>query len=292
MTKKIFVGAAVLAMIVALAPSASAACIPDKSAYTYNFATGVSAYWFSPGQGSIIGQYWQLGNFSGANSGGCLPGLPQQGLYYSPSIPNAIGLQASLGSCGVGCPANGSTLVYVAQNVLPDHTDFIVGSVAETPAGAVNFDYSALGNQNMIAMPRPRITSSSRDGTTVNFNVGVDATSAGAFGSAGANVISGYKVLSAQASSDPGRNATAYGNVVATFSVTGGAAAPAVAGSVNCTNTAQDQWLVTQVLFDNNTASSAQVSAATRVGCNPALANPQFKIIDKKPADKGLTTKH
>jgi hypothetical protein len=283
MTKKIVLGLAVVALAtVVTAPSVSAACIPAKSAKTYNSGTGAYTYWHSPdgdaAGGTLVGQTWQLGASGTWSTGDCA------GFLYFNSA-NAIGLDLNLGGCGSGCPATGSTLAVLAQKKAADNrsTAFLLATVAETPGGAVNFDYSDKGALQMIQMPRPNVTSSSRVGSTVNLNVQVPAVSGGLYGPGAANAVTGYRVLSAQGATDPGRDAAAYSLRSTLTATAGGAATGTVA--LDCTNLA-DTWVVTQVVFDGGAVTSNAVSEARQVHCNPALADPKYKIVPKRGTPK------
>lgn len=292
MIKKIAFGAALLAVVAGLAPSASASCLPAKSAGTYNTGALTYTYWHSPtgNTGTLIGQFWQVGNSTASNTGNCpttFPGkggLGTVGLYFGGP---GIGLSLDLGACGNGCVAN--TMGYLAQKKTSDGTqgEFLYATVAETPNGGLNFDYSVTpANPNLVVIPRPRVTGSSRAGTNVNLNITVDPVSAGVFGSAAPGSVTGYRILSKSSPGDPGRDASSYDTTpLASLAGPGGATASG-AVVVDCSNTAQDRWVVTQLSFEGGLQFSNVVSGATRVGCNPLLADPHFKIIPKTPANK------
>lgn len=282
MMKKIVLGAALLAVVAALAPAANAVCNPPKTAGTYNATPYFLAYWISPtgNTGTLVGQWWQTGNSVGANTGNCTGFL-----YFGTA---GIGLNLDMGTCGTGCPANLSTLAVLAQKQTADGkgSEFLMATAAETPADSRNFDYGRQGNHNLIAIPPPRVTGSSRSGTNVNLNVTMDPIAAGLYGTAAPGSASGYRILSKSSPGDPGRNASAYdATPLGTFTTTAGAGASG-AVVVDCSTTSQDRWVVTQLTFEGGTVFSNAVSGAVRVGCNPLLADPHFKIIPKTPANK------
>lgn len=288
MMKKIVLGLAVTALVgVAFAPTASASCLPDKAASTYGAGL---AYWHgvTPVAGSTLsGQTWQLGapgvwstgNCNQVDQGSGSPGF----LYFA---GENIGLNLHLGTCGNGCPAGGSTLVIAAYKTSPAGTEFLVATIAETPAGVVNFDYSTQGDHNLVTLPRPRATSSSRAGSLVNVGIQIPAVSGGLYGPGAASAITGYNVLSAPSSTDPGRNAAAY-TLRTTIPAAGGVAGTGTI-QVDCTNPSTDQWVVTQIVFENGGVLGSAASQATRVNCNPALADPKYKIIPKKGVPKNV----
>jgi len=279
MTKKTVFGVAVVALAaLVMVPSASATCASIRSANTYNAIEGGQAYWISPigESGNLVGQTWQLGAPATWSTGNCTGFL-----YFS---VGGINLNLEMSSCGAGCPAPGATLAVLAQNQGAQGTDFLVATIGETPARSVNYDYSTQGNHNLVPMPRPRVTSSNRAGSAVNLGIQVPAASAGLYGPNAASAISGYNILSASSATNPGRNAAAY-TLRATIPAAGGGAGTG-AVTVDCTNTAQDQWVVTQIQFENGGVLSSAVSDATRINCNPALADPKYKIVPKRGTPK------
>lgn len=289
MNKRIGLGMAVVIAVLAIAPSASASCNPDKSLGTYGAGL---VYWHSTTSdpGTLVGQTWQVGNPGGWNQGsGALDcnnvdqGSGSPGFLYFAG-GDKIGVNLHMGTCGTGCPAplGGNTVAVSAQKSYAGGTDFLLATFAENPAGVLNYDFSTQGDHNLVSLPRPHVLSSSRAGTTVNLSVQVPAVSGGLYGPSAANSIIGYNILSAQASADPGRAASSY-TQLATISAPGGVASASTPVGVNCSNTAQDQWIVTQLVFEAGSTPSRAVSQATRVNCNPALADPKnYKLIPKK----------
>lgn len=279
MTKKIVIGAMIVALTAVVAtPSASAACGSPRTAST--FGSGTTAYWLPAGGATIPSlQTWQLGNpgtWSGSLATGCLDNQLFQDV-------GGWSLFYNISGCGAGCPASFSTLATLAQVKGTVDTSFLLDTVVETPAVANNFDYGPQGNHQMISIPRPRVTASARVGTTVNVSVGIDSIAAGLFGPNAASAVTGFKVLSAQNATDPGRDAAAY-TEVANLPAAGGAAAASGNIALDCTSTTE-RWLVTQIVFEGGVITSNAVGAPTRVHCDPALANPgKYKIVPKKLA--------
>ena len=268
MTKKIVFGAAAIAVSALLmAPSASAACNPGKSATTFS---AVTAYWI-PVQagGTLVGQAWQLGAPASFSSAGCPQFLSETG--------GGISLALDLGACGTGCTAPLATLATLAQSQGPAGTSFLLDTIVETPASSVNFDYSTQGNHNMIPIPRPRVLSSARVATNLNLSVALDSIAGGLYGPNAASAVNGFRILTASSATDPGRDASAYSAVPAAVVSSPGGAATTQAVVLNCTNP-QDQWLVTQIQFENGLVLSGAVSGATRVHCDPTIANPKPKV--------------
>jgi hypothetical protein len=265
MTKKIVLGVMTIALVGFVAvPSASAACIPAKTAQTFSANT---AYWLpATSVGTLSGQAWQLGAPGNFASTGCVDILS--------AVGDNITLVLDLGSCGAGCPGplGANTLAVLAQNRSATGGEFLLATIAETPASAVNYDYSTQGDHTMIKIPRPRVLSSARVGNNVNLSVAVDSVAAGLFGPNAASAISGFNILTKSSATDPGSDASQY-SLRSTVPSPGGAAVTQPI-SLDCTNP-QDQWIVTQIQFENGTVLGNTTSGATRVRCDPALAAPK-----------------
>jgi hypothetical protein len=275
MTKKIVFGVVLGALVaVAAVPSASASCIPAKSATTFSTVT---SYWIpSAAGGTVVGQAWMLGAPGTYSTTGCPPFLTLDA--------GGISMNLDLGACGAGCPANGSTLATLAQHVKPDGTvELLLDTIVETPASSVNFDYATQGNHNLVPLVHPRVVGSARVGNLINFTATIDAVNSGLYGPNAANAVVGYKLVTAQSAGDPGRDAAAFTNVLATIAASGGSTGVSGPLSVDCTDITRDQWVAVQLSLENGTVLSQVVSQPTRINCNPALANPKYnKVAPKK----------
>jgi hypothetical protein len=282
MTKKIVLGAAIALVIVGIASTpASALCNPPKNLLPYNAGSARYIFWNTglPNAGTtLIGNVWS-GTVN--HTGTC--NADQQGFVYFGG-EGQIGLNFNLGdACVVGCPSGAVSVQVTAINGAVSKT--LTSQVPETSVGGVNFDFSVTAAHDLGDYPRQHVTASSRVGTNVNVNVGVDAASGIAFdGSAGQ--ITGYNILSASSPTDPGRLASAY-TLRTNIPAPGGIAATG-ATPVDCTNINNDQWVVTQLVTTGGPSNT--VSPATRIKCNPALANPKYNIVPKK--SMGTQTQH
>jgi hypothetical protein len=283
MTKKIILGLAVVALAVAIAtPAANANCGSIRSASTY--ANGVAVYWHSPlpAGGNLVGRSWQLGGGTSAwdSSTGVVP--CQGFLYFS---AGGINLNLDLASCGGGCPATNSTLAVLAQHQPAGGTQtaFLLDTVTETPANTINFDYTSQGDHNLIVQGKPTIVSSSRAPGQVTLNLSFPSVTGGLYGPNAGTSVSGYRVVSARSAVNPGRDAAAFNTPLLTGGTVAAAGGGPAAASVtlDC-SVLTDQWVATQILFEGNAIASGAVSEPRQVHCDPALADPKFKIVPKK----------
>jgi len=288
MTKKIVFGAALALLIVGLAaPSALATCGGSKSAGTYNSQTGLYPFWHTTltlvdtDGVNLVAKVWQPGGND--VTGTCNTRNSPDGnagiLYFA--NPGQIGMNVDFSDACVGggtlCP--GGTLAVLATVTRGNKTEFLATQTPETPAGGLTFDFSSYGDHEMFALPRPRVTGSSRAGSLININVALDAVNAALYEGTGP-LFTGYNILSKLNPTDPGRLASAYDVVpLATAAASGGGPATS-APAVDCTGNLNSRWVVTQLVTANG--PSPTVSEATRVSCDPSLADPKYKIVPKK----------
>lgn len=258
-----------LAVIAMVVPTASASCIPASQFSTW----GAGGYFYvnmPPGanNNTVVGKFWAKGNFGSGNSGtyddsAWLKLYGPSGRWY---------ISGATGDPGIsGCPS-GSNLIIQLDNA--DGSSLTLESI-ETSA-AVRWDYSTLNTDfNFAQKPRPQVASSSRVGTSVNLSVNTQPQTGGTYGPQGAAVAvaPSYQLVVGTGSADPGSDAGAYSVI---GPIVPGAPVPA---SVDCSNTATDKWIAIQTVIDGQ--GSATVGARTRISCNPAMADPDFKHIDR-----------
>jgi hypothetical protein len=137
------------------------------------------------------------------------------------------------------------------------------------------FDLSRFSTDfNLGQKPRPQVQTSARSGTSITGNLVVPAQTGGLY-TLGAAVAATptYRLVSAAAASDPGGNAALY---TPGADVVAGTPSPF---NADCSNSAVDQWIAVQTIVDG--VPSDTVSPRTRVECDPALADPKFKHIDR-----------
>lgn len=300
--------AAVALAVVLMMPSAEANCGTAKAfgqvagpptyAYTYTFMPTTSVNT----NVSIIGHFWEVGAFSTDNEGsGCIddawfPACP--GTY--PCGGNPTGktryIQGVMAGqipprpvCSVvGCPAGGD-LNTLIQDISTDgqHAFFLLLRVSETPAAGVAYDYTRIGtNSSLVEIPKPFVNSSSRAGTTVNLNLNLNAVNAGFAGLAGQTAqgpgnISGVRIFTFTGNADPGRGRAAGWVADATQRPYTGSTINVPTFGVNCSNTALDVFVAVGLEFDGGTVTTDFVSQPTRVECDPTIADPKYRSIDK-----------
>ena len=272
----------VAALVIAVATPASANCNPAKVAAT--FGAGPTTYWSPPAgatinEASLRGQFWQKGNRSAGNEGACVPsncGGASGWLYF---YGGKLNMNANLGDALVAGCASG-TLQTIAQVDSLDgkHTYHIAGTVTEVSGPAVDFNYGTLGDQNLAEVPKPVIISSSRVGSTLTLHLGIPAAG-GAFGPGAATAIAGYRLVSGNGTgtTDPGRTTAAYTLLQQT-------AVPVadLTQSIDCTGITlpNEKFVGVQILYSDGVISPT--SATYRVGCDPTMADPRYKIVPKK----------
>jgi hypothetical protein len=285
MIKKIAFGVAAVALAtIVMAPSASASCPGPRTANTYNGGTGAYTYWHSPSgdtTGTLVSQAWQLGSPATFNSTGC-PTF----LYFSPN-GSGIGLGADFSTCGVGCPAAGSTLAVLAQKIAEGTSpvvDFLIATVAETPTGGSNFDYSTQGAHNMIQLPAPTVLNSGpRSGTLLPLHVSIPSIGGGLYGPNAASAITGFRVVASLSAVEPTRDSAQFIPVTGgAITSPGGAAVGDTLVTLDCgTAPGVDGWVAVQLSLENGAVLGGTVSKPKRVHCQGALAEPKFKPIKK-----------
>ena len=266
MTRILGVTAAV-AVVALAASTASANCLPNKTLTSW----GGNGYFYinlpaGNDNNTVVGRFWQKGGRALANEGTFddtqwLRQYTGNGKWY---------ILGELGTAGVfGCPT-GPLIVTVdtagGQNLTIE--------LDETPAGFA-YDLSRFNTDFTFGQkPRPQVQTSLRTGTSIGGNLVVQAQTGGLYtlGAAVAAVPT-YRLVTAVAASDPGGAAQFYTPGV---DVVAGTPSPF---NADCTNPAVDVWIAVQTIVDG--VPSDTVSPRTRIECDPALADPKFKHIDR-----------
>jgi hypothetical protein len=282
--------------IVGAVTDASAGCNPPKG-FTTAFATENYFLNFPADANSVIGgpalkgRFWQAGNRAGANESGACP----EATYLTEIAPGQLAIFGSSGAdvlgtgpCdNQGCVAgNQVTLIQTTSND-GSKAYYAVGKVSEDANG---FDYARGGTDwDVVEVPRPRVTQSSRAGSTVTLNLNFDAP-LGAHGEADAysrsSILTGYQVVRFEGSADPGRAPGAWTNLGAVIPVSEGGATLGGLAAV-CGGTTDDVFIAMRPVFDGGQFSGDYVGASTRIECDPAVADPRFKMIDRTKSGRG-----
>lgn len=244
--------------------------------------------------GVLKGRWWQAGNRTAHNegSGSATPCneptyLVDDGTGGALTFYGFMNGDWGQGTCeGVGCPS--SDLIMLFQTVSTDGSKAYY-AVGKAP-GIDSWDFGVVGNNwPLVEVPRPRVTSSSRTAPVVTVGLQFNPP-AGARGEAGGyaaeSILTGYQVVIFQGTGDPGRAANLWTNLGAVIPVTStGAVVSGV--QVTCSGTSTDAFIATKPIFDNGQYAGDYVSASTRIECDPTLADPRFKNIDKSKSGRG-----
>jgi hypothetical protein len=258
-----------------------------RTASTYNFTSGY-VYWSvvdgDPLSGTLAGNVWQAGVPTAYDPfAGTVTCTENNGLAFLYFGSTGIGLNLHMESCGLGCPDHGATLAVLAQHA-PDVTGggnvgFLLATAAETPAHAINFDYSTEPYQ-LVRLPKPVITSIC-DQCPAGFDtleVMVPSVAAGLYGPNAAASVTGYRIMYSLATANPGNDASAY-TLAATISAPGGVAAQSSPFTVSCPLTGnQNGWIATQLSFENGEILSPLASMPQRIVCGSRSADPKRSV--------------
>lgn len=271
----------VAAVIVAVTtPPASAGCPNPKIAATFS---NLNYVYIDLGAGvtpaQVKGRFYVAGN----PSVGSTPIYgPETWLFVD--LNGKLSMSANLSAPAeqvAGCPA-GKLVTQLQTTTTPPRFLTMTSNEGESGSSVV-FDYSFNRSTGSLipgaVLPRPRVATSARAGGVVNLTLGIDATTAGNAGDA-AGAVTGYDIVRASGA-DPGRDAAAW-TLVQNVPTTNGGAVPSIPLTADCSNPSIDQFFATRLVFGDGQKADA-VSDATRVNCNPALAEPRFNVVPKKP---------
>jgi hypothetical protein len=267
----------VAAVVIAVVTPASANCNPAKLASTFNEQGYV---YIDMGAGisntQVSGGFWAAG--APANNNGTYPA--SEWLFVD--LNGKLSMQANLGDARVnGCPAGKLVVRLSTATAAPRFLTMTAVEGAAGSSSAFDFQFGRTTGSLIPAapLPKPQVTSSGRAGTVVNLNVNLPSTAAGNVGGDPAGAVQGYDIVRASGA-DPGRGAagwTLVQNVPAVGGVPG-----ASSFTADCSNPSVDQFFATRLVFPDGQKSDT-VSDSFRVNCNPALAEPRFNVVPKKP---------
>lgn len=290
------------------APVAEATCGVPKvfaSAITGSMAQGYSQVAVSPAEvtplGDEIGRFWQSSDATLANNfGGTCPAS----IWWQNNAALNRAINGDWAGCvNTGCAVGNMTVVvedFALANPAPGiggDAYFVAWKANETPALLRGYDFGRVAATGTIfdfeTFPRAFVASSGRNGMNIevtmnyadvapNFH-GVTGPCTGSTPATCTNnpvpadeVIVSYDLMLSVGMGDPGRLRTGW-TQIATIPYPG-AGVNGVFESVACPDTLNDAWIAVGMTFDGGAAggiTSALVGRATRLECNPDLADPQ-----------------
>jgi hypothetical protein len=251
-----------------------------QNGYFYVIPTGTNT------QDSIIGRFWEVGNWAGANEGDCpdenwvlmcdapypCRGNPGTTRY----LAGGMNVTTSHGTCkNLGCPSLDKDLNLLVQDTnASGGAGFFLARVNSTPPAMLAWDYSRLVTDlTYTPIPKPAAVQTARSGARVTLTLTLPAANGGFYGlsgqtAAGPGNISGYRVYRFTGTADPGRNRGSW--IADTVSRTYTGSDVTVTGfTVDCSSTALDVFLALALEFDGGTVTTDYVGQSTRIVCDP-----------------------
>lgn len=277
-TKNVILTLMAFALVVAMAPSAEAVCIPGKAFGTWDAPNYNYVFGWNQDHALTVGVFWQAGARADANEGTY---DEADWLRYYAGYGTYISGQISAGT--VGC-VTGEMILAITQDNGDGTASFAVNQETEKTTG-LNFWQA---NMTLVPMPRPRVTNSSRSGAQVVVDVafdGVDSAFTSQTGSTAAGTFTNFVLLSAHGPADPGRDGAAWTEVGRV--AYNGAGASITGLAVDCADDGGDTFLAFGLEIDNELIPSLHVSASTALECDPTLANPDDKFDMIRERGKG-----
>jgi len=245
----------------------------------------------TPDIGRVKGNFWSLGNT--AISNGSWPADQWVRIYLGSQyyIAGDWAQDPGIAGCPHDAPApQPAHMVYTLQDDNGVDSFYTVQCIQEDPQQ--NFVFTPNGALNpMVPFPKPRITASSRTGTTTNLTVThqpLDAAGALSDGTCG-SLITGFRVYSKTV---PRGGPAPTTRARASWDPQGGT--QPLGGSVPAATTCavdSDVYLATSLIFADGVESQIVSADATKVECGPNIATPEggddFRFIRKPKNAKG-----
>lgn len=284
-----------IAVLGAAITDANAQCANAKDFKTA-FGEGGDSFIVFPADADITiggpnlkGRFWQAGARTLHNEGTTCP----ESSYFIPADVAPAGKLGIFGALNgdywgttcinLGCPTGSMILLVQTRSTDGLKSYFAVGKATETAGG---FDFSTAdpgADWTVLESPRPRVQTSGRNSGIVNVSLHFDAPSVHAHGTTPTDensTITGYQIFRVTSNTDPGRAPGAWGPVVETLNTGAGGADTTM--NVDCSGITTDVFIGTRVIFDNGQFLSDDISQATKIECDPNVAEPRFKQIEKK----------
>lgn len=289
------VSAAAAIALAGMVSDASASCVPTKD---FKLAFGAENHYLvfpagtntTIGGGVLKGRFWQGGARGSSNEGTLCPEVS-----YMTDDGTGITVFGQMGGDVFGVPCDNAgcavgSMILLIQTLSNDGTKayYATGKVLELNS---EYDYSRTGTDWQVTeIPRPRVSSSSRAGNTVNLNANFNPPT-GAHGEADSiprnQILTGYQVVRFEGLADPGRLPGAWTNIGSVIPVNESGDTPVIGLAAVCSGTTNDVFVAMRPVYDNGQFSSDYVGASTRVECDPNVADPRFKMIDRTKSGRG-----
>lgn len=277
MTKRI-VFAAPLALVIAgiAASSASAHCSPAKYATTYNGFTGTANFLRTSFKGSLSATMW---SGSTDHTGTC--DEHDFGLYYLDETH--VYFNVALGhACVPGCPAGRLSIKVV--NTGMGRQEFVANGVPENFVyPSANFDFSTVTNTDMVPVGahRPRVAASSRSPTGATDTVSLSAYHVLGYGDVdNLECLVRSATTPITATSPPPPAEANWPGVLASLPAVNGICSASGPLIIDCSDRSVTRWIAMQ--YATPAGRDPVVGPATRINCDPALAEPKFRFNPKK----------
>jgi len=299
MNRKLLIAIGIVGLVALGAAATDANAVCDGKGFQTAFGAGMTYLTFPPdadmtiGGPNLRGRFWQTGNRANGNEGtGCPEAtyMLDMGGGNLAIFGNMGGDVLGTGPClNAGCPVGSMILVVSTKSTDGTKSYIAMGQISEDASG---FDFGRLpgGNWIVAEAPRPKVTTSGRAGSTVNLNVHFDAPSVYAHGELAPELLlTGYQVFRVNSNTDPGRTPAPWGAAIQT--VAAGSTGADIPLAIDCSAVTTDVFIGTRAVYNGGQFTSDDISGATRVECDPNLADPRFKNIDKRKGKGPLAPK-
>ncbi len=269
----------VLALVVAMAPSAQAICSPPKTFLSWSAAGYTYVYGHNP-SAPTFGSFWQPGGRLDHNEG--TYDVSNWLRFYSASYSYFAG---NLGDGGVvGCPG-GELIIAVTQDNEDGTASFLINRETEDPGAPTAFWPAT---STFTPMPAPRATASSRAGETVIMDVSVADFAEGFFSRTGhlaEGSITGISLYTFHGAADPGRDAANW-TFHSTIPYTG-ADSTAAGLIIGCVDDGMDTYVAAAINLTGE-LDTLHVGPSIVVECDGTLADPDDKFDMIRTRNKKL----
>ncbi len=262
-----------LALVMAMAPTAHAACNPPTTFHSWDFGGAGYAYVYGwhGNVSSTSGAFWKPGQRATANEGSFGVSNWLRSSIYGDYLTGNLGDGAT-----VGC-VNGQIIVLLTQDNGDGTASFAMARENER-AASPQFH---MPNMTFAPIPRPRVVNASRAGAAMVVDVAFDGLPAAGVGfnsrtgHTAAATIANWVLLSSHGASDSGRPTGAWSEVGRQAYSDAGATMTGL--TVGCADDGGDTFLAVGLDVAGDLVS-LHVGASTALECDPTLADPDDKF--------------